>query len=152
MRVNNTRQLILTTARPLAEIVKNQTINAQLMDEKIKEVEELQKRVLDMRAGPVYFFFFSCKKRIQVRSFAAQRSIRNCENQMDAARAYIDAEKTRKTDLEEKSRTLSGNCAVLGAYLQKNSIIPYNYTYKAYVEQLIREEVDIHFPSAKRRV
>lgn len=44
LSVNNIRKVILAMARPLAEIAKNQIANAQLIDDKLKEVEDLMKQ------------------------------------------------------------------------------------------------------------
>lgn len=54
LSVNNIRKVILAMARPLAEIAKNQMTNAQLIDEKIKEVEDLQQQGKTLSTAQLY--------------------------------------------------------------------------------------------------
>lgn len=54
LSINNIRQVILAMARPLAEIAKNQMTNTQLIDEKVKEVENLMKQGKTLRNTNLY--------------------------------------------------------------------------------------------------
>ena len=51
LSVNNIRKVVLAMARPLAEIAKNQIANAQLIDDKLKEVEDLMKQGKDLNTN-----------------------------------------------------------------------------------------------------
>ena len=51
--VNNIRTTVLTMAKPTAEFSKNQILNIQLMDRKIKEIEDCLKLGEDLE-GKLY--------------------------------------------------------------------------------------------------